>query len=446
MNALEKHKRHEQLINLNGDNIMTVTELKQKRAYLLDENGDIFEKIEREARDLTTGEVEIVKENQKEIDGLTSKIKLKEKQLQGDANGDGFVSVNNFKSINVQPNSESKWIDPNTGREVRVLESHEKLYRSNSGWDDFDMSKAIRALATGDYTGAKNEVRAMDLSGTAATVPTPISQRLIDRARDMMVLNRLGMRTVPMTSSTLTFASVDSDGDPSPEWKSENDSFDNSDVGISGVTLTAKTIIAGTSMSHELASDSPNASQVVEDVIARTIAGAIDKAGLIGSGTSPEPQGIFGATGVTDTDLGDVPGYDDFSDLYYRLTGANEQPNGLVSAPRTFKTLDQMKDDEGRYLAPPQSWSNFQKASTNAIPTDGGSGDNESIAIMGDFRQLFQGIRENLQIEVSRQASTDTESAWQELKVFIRVFSRIDFALARPGAFQTLSEILETAP
>jgi HK97 family phage major capsid protein len=107
-----------------------------------------------------------------------------------------------------------------------------------------------------------------------------------------------------------------------------------------------------------------------------------------------------------------------------------------------MKTLDQIKDNEGRYLAPPQSWNQFSKMTTNAIPNDEGDGNDESVAIMGNYRQLFQGIRENLQIEVSRQASGDSENAWQELKVFIRVYARIDFALGRPGAFQTLSGIL----
>lgn len=421
---------------------ITEKESREELGRIQDSLQQIIDKAEKEGRDLTKAEIN-------RFDRLEDQAKEKKKELQnmgvsftGDQPHSPTNNARNVIQRNGYSSPEAKWVDPNTGKEVRVLGKDEKLYNRGSGFDDFDMAKAIRALATGDYSKAQNEVRAMDLSGTAAMVPTPVSQRLIDRARDMMVLNALGMQTVPMSSSTLTFARVDPDGDPTPEWKTENAAFSNSDVGISGVELSAKTIICGVSLSHELASDSPNASQVVEDTIAKAIANEIDRAGLLGSGTAPEPQGIFGATGVTDTALAATPTYDDFSDLFYRLANSNEQPNGLVTSSRTMQTLDQLKDTEGRYLAPPQSWQQFEKMTTNAIPNDQGAGSDESLAIMGNFLQLFQGIREQLQIEVSRQASGDSENAWQELKVFIRVYSRVDFALGRPGSFQTLSGIL----
>ncbi|MCA1753455.1 MAG: phage major capsid protein [Spirochaeta sp.] len=407
---------------------------------------NIVDQAKSKGRDLTPDEIKQFDNFEKQYDKKDEELKtmLKERGTFTDDYMRGtdyrdLLKINGSEAPD--RGDQSKWMDPNTGQEVRVLGKNDKLYRASDGWDDFNMSAAIRAIATGDFSGAKNEVRAMDLTGTSAMVPKPVSQRLIDRARDMMVLNSLGMQTIPMSSSTLTIARVD--GDPTPEWKAENAAFSNSDVGISGVQLEAKLIAAGTSMSHELAADAANSAQMVEETIARVIAGAIDRAGLLGSGTGAEPQGIFGAPGVTDTDLAASPTYDDFSNLYYRLTAANERPNGLVVAPRTLQVLDQLKDNEGRYLAPPQSWSQYIKAPTNAIPTDQGTGNDESIAIMGNFQHLLYGLRENLRIEVSRQASGDSENAWQELKVFIRVYSRVDFALARSGAFQTLSGIIE---
>lgn len=409
-------------------------ELKEKRGEVIDAQQALVEAADKDNRDLTG-------EEKNKYDELENKYQKLTREIEGLSTFDNDDISYQAGDMRKQPSdNRSQWVDPNTGKEVRVLQKDDKLYSPNSGFDDFDMAKAIRALATGDYSGAQNEVRAMDLSGNAAVVPEPISQRLIDRARDMMVLNQMGMQTVPMSSSSLTFARVDSD--PSTEWKAENSSFTNSDVGISGVTLSAKTIISGVTLSHELAADSPNASQVVEDTIAKAIASEIDRAGLLGSGTGAEPQGIFGHSGVTDTALAAIPSYDDFSDLYFRLKQNNENPNGLVAASRTMQTLDQLRDGSDRYLSPPQSWGNFQKAATNAVPTDQGAGNDESIAIMGDFTQLFQGIRENLRIEVSREASDSSSNAWQDLQVKIRVYSRVDFALGRTGAFQTLSGIL----
>jgi HK97 family phage major capsid protein len=411
--------------------------LKDQMNGISDKMQNILDGAEKQNRDLTKKEQDDFDRLAMKHDQLSDKFQNEGQDMNGTFSKDTinkFFEGNNMKSTKQE---NSKWVDPKTGENIRVLGKNEKLSTGNS---DFNIAKAIRAMVTGDYSSAESEARAMDLSGNIAVVPTPVSQRLVDKMRDKLVLNRLGMQTVPMTSSTLTFAKVDTD--PVAKFRAEGAEINETSVGISGITLTAQSLAAGTSLTSELAEDSPNAEDVIMDTLAAVMAQKVDAAGLLGSGTAPIPQGIFGATGVTDTAVTAEPTYDDFSNLYYRLKAGNESPNGLVVSPRTMQGLDQLKNTNGDYLAPPQSWTQFAKEATNAVPNDGGINNDESLAIAGNFQQLFMGMRQNLKMEVSRQASTSTENAWSELKVFIRVHMRLDFAIGRPTAFQTLSEIL----
>src|SRR3546814_2739638 len=51
----------------------------------------------------------------------------------------------------------------------------------------------------------------------------------------------------------------------------------------------------------EIAQDSPNFGAQLMAVMHRSLAQEIDRVGLIGSGESNEPQGIYGATGIGTT-------------------------------------------------------------------------------------------------------------------------------------------------
>jgi len=65
-------------------------------------------------------------------------------------------------------------------------------------------------------------------------------------------------------------------------------------------------------------------------------------------------------------------------------------------------------------------------------------------AIVGAFPQLLVGMRNELVLEMSREASDANSSAWANGQVFFRCWMRVDFKLARPGQFVLLSGITAT--
>jgi HK97 family phage major capsid protein len=90
---------------------------------------------------------------------------------------------------------------------------------------ELSFDRYLRGLATARWDGAEHE-RALaeaTVGAGGALVPSPLSSRVIDLARNRTVVFRAGAQTVPMTSQTLALARLTSEG--TPAWKSEGASI-----------------------------------------------------------------------------------------------------------------------------------------------------------------------------------------------------------------------------
>lgn len=331
----------------------------------------------------------------------------------------------------------------NKGQEVKVLNNKASLaqeldVQSPEGLNWHNYIRQRIAGYTGN-NGIQTPVNTMSTTSDSALVPEPLSTSVIDLARNKSRIFQAGALTVPMDSKTLTIARVT--GDPTPAWKAENASYSSSDATVDGVVFTAKTLIANVKISVELGEDAPNGSNVVQNSIAEQLALELDRAALVGSGTDPEPQGIFGATNVQTEDMGTdgaaLTNYDPYSNAYQKVLEANGEPNSVIHAPRTWGALDRLKDSTNQPLVPPQSFQNLQKFQTNQIPIDmtKGTATNASIAILGAYSNLMIGLRTNIRLEVTRIASDSVNSAWEDLQIWVRAYLRADVQLAHPDHF-----------
>ncbi len=260
-----------------------------------------------------------------------------------------------------------------------------------------------------------------------------------------------------MSSKTLTIARITSD--PSLTWKAENAIHTPSSVCTEAVTFTSKTLVGSVKMSVELSEDAPNASEVIANSLAQAIGLELDRAALLGSGSSSEPAGIYKTgtgvqTNVNEIDLGTdgtyLTNFDYFSQAYREILENNGEPNAAIFAPRTWYTLDTLKDTTNQPLVAPMSFQNIQKLITNQIPIDitkGGS-DDASLAFLGDFTKMLIGIRTSLKLEVTRVGSHSDgsgswdSSAWEQLQVWVRAYLRADIQLAQPAHFSVINGII----
>ncbi len=122
----------------------------------------------------------------------------------------------------------------------------------------------LRGLATGNWDGSERELARYKLAlseGTATAgghlVPTPLSGRIIDLARNAMRVMQAGAVTVPMTSQTLKIARLTGEG--TPAWHAENAAITPGDLSFDAVTFTARTLTRLVVLSMELFEDADRA-------------------------------------------------------------------------------------------------------------------------------------------------------------------------------------------
>ena len=294
----------------------------------------------------------------------------------------------------------------------------------------------LRALTAGPKNDA--ERRALGGGTDAAggyTVPTLTSAELIDLARAEMVLSQAGARVVPLSSDQNVIAKVLTD--PVPAWRAENAAVNESDPTFGSVTLAPKSIAVMVKASVELMQDSLNLEAELPRILARALAAEIDRAGLIGSGSGNEPLGITHFTSLTANTYagGALTSYAPIMTARGALHGANESMGAVIMATRDENTLASLTATDGQPLNMPQVLSGLPMLHTTAVPTDGGDGSDESKIIAGDFSQLLMGIRSEVRIEILRERFMDS------LQFGLIAHARVDFAVAREGAFTVLDGV-----
>lgn len=300
----------------------------------------------------------------------------------------------------------------------------------------------IRALVTGNPAHLPDYWRAQSIGiGSAGgfTVPVDLSARLIDRARAASVVNQAGATTVPMATAEMTLARLATGA--TTAWKSENAAATAGDLTFERVNLRARTLIAYLKSSVELAEDSPNYGEAVERELAQALAIELDRACMFGTGAANEPLGIANQTGIGTTAIGGaLTRYTNVGTAVRDVRAANHDPDFLFLAPRTWGFFDALADTTNQPLRPPASWEQLRKFPTTSVPITQGAGSDTTL-IVGRGAEILVGVRSEIVIEASRQASDGTDRAFPQLQVFIRAYLRADAALAHPAAFHTLTGV-----
>ena len=302
--------------------------------------------------------------------------------------------------------------------------------------DNVSAGAFLRALTTGPKNDA--ERRALGGGTDAAggfTVPTLTSAQLIDLARSEMVLTAAGARILPLDSDKTVIAKVLTD--PVPAWRVENAAVNESDPTFGPVTLAPKSLAVMVKASVELMQDSLNLEAELPRILARALAVEIDRAGLIGSGSGAEPQGITNYSGLTSNTYagGALAGYGPLLTARGALHGANERLTAVVMASRDENALAGLTASDAQPLQMPRALDGVRMLHTTSLPVDGGAGSDESQIIAGDFGQLLIGIRSEIRVEILRERFMDN------LQFGLIAHARVDFAAARESAFTVLDGI-----
>ena len=262
----------------------------------------------------------------------------------------------------------------------------------------------LRAMVAGPKT--ETERRALNEGSDSAggyTVPDILSARLIDRMRSASVVLRAGAQIVPLHSDKTTVAKIASD--PVPGWRFENAPIVESEPTFSAVTFTPRSLAMMVRVSRELLEDSLNIENALPQIIAEAMAAELDRVVLLGSGTAPEPRGVRNFSGLTTSDnaVGNLVAWKPLMAARTALRTIDSDVTAFVMHPAYEGRLAELTDSTGQPMRMPPALERVPMLTTTKIPTNLGTGTNESIIVGGDWRRLLIGVRTSLKIEIFRE-------------------------------------------
>lgn len=338
----------------------------------------------------------------------------------------------------------SGWHDLATGKPVNVFDSGQKMATTaNYDREHVSVGDMIRAMVTGRGSDA---VRGALSEGTDSSggflVPTPLSPEFIDQMRAKARVIQAGARTVQMDAETLGI--VRTAGDPTPAWRAENAAIATSEPSFDRVELRARWLGVLVKSSRELIEDAPNAGDAIQQAITGALASELDRAALLGSGTAPEPRGLVNTTDVHEVSMGTngaaLSGYSQLLEAVALTAAANaERPTAAILAPRTlFSGLSGLTASDGQPLMPPRVLAEIPLLDSSSVPIDEehGTATNASRIVLGDFRQLLLGVRNEIRIEITRHAFAANH------QIGIIAWVRTDVGVAQPKAFAQVTGII----
>ena len=269
---------------------------------------------------------------------------------------------------------------------VQAIKSSQKFADYHGGSTDLSLDTYLRASLSGDWSNVPDHLVSGGFAGKTMglgalgtlTLPTVLTNRIIDLSRAASRVVQAGALTARMDSGSETIARLTQD--PTADWKTENALITASDASFEPINLVARTLAARVVMSVELADDAPSIANAIESSLSASLAAELDRAALLGSGTPPEPRGLVNTSGVFTQDvcLGLPGGYADFCRAVQRIREANGEPNAVIMGPDVAGELERLTDLDGNPLQPPDSFRELRKLTTTKVAGDAAIGDGAS--------------------------------------------------------------------
>jgi HK97 family phage major capsid protein len=268
------------------------------------------------------------------------------------------------------------------------------------------------------------------------SVPSLVMPGILEALAPASSLLTAGVGIVPMEvgAKTMNYPAVNAL--PVAAWRSEGGAVAESDPTFRNVQITPRSLAFRFKISRELLADSVGMNDALVRVIAQAFAKELDRAGLRGSGSAPEPRGLLNTAGIQTVGNGAngaaLANYSNFFSAAQAILQADApMPTAAIMSPRSLVKLGGLLDTTNQPLSVPPMLQNMTMVATSQIPnnlTVGTSTDCSEIYI-GDYSRMLLVMRENVTIQLLNEAHATTG----EIGFIGHV--RADFAVQYPQAF-----------
>lgn len=296
----------------------------------------------------------------------------------------------------------------------------------NFGEGNEIFGEMIRGIVTGKWknTELKN---AVTTTSSGVLIPTVMSGRIIDMARNISLFTNAGVPIMPMETNNVTISRVKKD--PEFSFKKEGEEGKEVNFELDGVELKSKTCYGYAYVSIEAINSSKNLGDIITKVFASAIAVTTDKGMMYGQQAEEAlaeyaPSGIMNDTDISSVTSGGSASYDDIIKGIGEIAKNNGMPSVWAVNAVTEQALNLLKTTEGQYLMPPKALENMKKIVSNQLAYDSSKG---SDALVFDPAAMIIGIQNNVQIKV-----IEDEKCLKNGLVGFQIYTMQDCKTVRP--------------
>lgn len=207
-------------------------------------------------------------------------------------------------------------------------------------------------------------------------------------------------------------------------------------------TAAPKSLAFQFKISRELLADGQNITDALYLAIAQSFARELDRVGLRGTGTAPQPRGLLNTVGVQAVTHGanglslSLQRFQPlFNGLEAILNANGPMPTAAIMSPRSYIELGSSVDAQGQPLNVPEMLRSVQMIATSQIPNNltVGTSTDATEMYMGDFRNMYFMMRENVSIQVLSELFAGTG------EIGFACHVRADVMTTYPSAFAVLT-------
>ena len=310
---------------------------------------------------------------------------------------------------------------------------------------DFDISDFLRGVSNMATTPG---VRAALSTGTDSqggyTVPSILMPGVMTALAANSSLMQAGAGIVPLGTGATSYTMAGIQTLPTAAWRAEGGAVAESEPTFRAVTSAPKSLAYRFAISRELLADGQNLRAALDVAIGQAFAVEMDRAGLRGSGTAPEPRGLLNTVGVQAVTNGAAGAslattrYSNFFSGMQAIMAANgPAPTAAIMAPRSLTTLGGQLDTTGQPIEIPPLLRDVRMIVTSQIPTDltVGASEDCSELYLGTFENLVFTLRESPSIQLLDQLYAGTG------EIGFMCHARVDVAVLRPSVFAIVTGV-----